>query len=368
MSTNKEEKKETKVVDFGKYAPKKYTYEGVKNVTAFPDFIKLCKATQDELKLDLPMKLVEAGYTDIVTGDGYIYATGNIPILLTAHMDTVHKEPVKDFYEKVDDKGNHIISSPQGIGGDDRCGIYMILEIIKEYKPFVLFCEDEEIGCVGSKKFVATKDLINELCDLKFLIGLDRANKNDAVFYDCDNEDFTTFITETTGYKEAHGSFSDISYLAPGAGVAAVNLSCGYYSAHTLGEKVIVEEMLGTIEAVKKLLTAECEQFEYVEKKYGGYSGYGYGYGYGYGGYGYGDYYDDYGDYEFSGRYYDNSTGKTTGYRNEVVIMVTVKDENDKEKILVSSGYTKENALITFLQDHPDICWRDVVDWDYDWY
>ena len=306
-------------VPFGslyKYGTKRHTYKGVKNKTEFPEFINLCRPTQDALKVLLPHKLFEAGYTDVVVDDGYIYAKGTVPVLLTAHMDTVHKTPVIDFYEYVDEKGNHIISSPQGIGGDDRCGIYMILEIIKEYKCSVLFCEDEENGGIGSRKFCKT-EFINELSELSYLIELDRANANDAVFYDCYNPDFTKFITDNTGYKNDLGSFSDISTLAPACGVAAVNLSCGYYHAHTLEEEVNVEEMLNTIEVVKKLLAVECERFEYIEKKYGGYgySGW-YGSGYSYGGYkGYSGYsgrgwYDDYDDFEVTlyVRYYDPYT------------------------------------------------------------
>ena len=80
-------------------------------------------------------------------------------------MDTVHKETVKDFYEYYDEENErHIISSPQGIGGDDRCGIYMILEILKTHKCSVLFCEDEEAGGIGSEKFCKT-EYITELLD-----------------------------------------------------------------------------------------------------------------------------------------------------------------------------------------------------------
>ena len=35
------------------------------------------------------------------------------------------------------------------------------------------------------------------------MIELDRANSKDAVFYECDNKDFTEYITSSTGYKEA---------------------------------------------------------------------------------------------------------------------------------------------------------------------
>ena len=333
-----------------------YVYRGKKNQTKFPEFIELCKPTQGELKVLLPQKLLEAGYTDVVKGDGYIYAKGTVPVLLTAHMDTVHNLPVIDFYEYVDEKGNHIISSPQGIGGDDRCGIYMILEIIKEHKCSVLFCEDEESGGIGSSKFCKT-DLIYELADLRYLIELDRANGKDAVFYDCDNEDFTEFIEKNTGYREAWGSFSDISTLAPKCGVAAVNLSCGYYNAHTVKEEVKVEEMLNTIEVVKKLLTVECEQFEYIEAKYNYNYGYGYGYGHNYG-------------YSYSGgykRYY----GKWSDWDNEddetIVLFVQFYDGYTyKEEQKRYYAKTEEEAWFKFFKDNPDTCWNLVLDYDID--
>ncbi len=381
MDNNSNKNEVANVTDFSTYAEQKkkekekvkdatpvYVYEGRKNVTEFPRFIELCKATQEELKELLPDKLVEAGYTDIVIGDGYIYATGDIPILLTAHMDTVHVSTVKDYYEAIKD-GKHVISSPQGIGGDDRCGIFIILEIIKNYKPFILFCEDEEKGGDGSDKFCET-DLIAELEEMNFLIELDRMNNKDAVFYDCDNPEFTKFITETTGYKEAWGTFSDISTLAPACGVAAVNLSCGYYNAHRLTEYVVVEEMYETLEVVKKLLDVGVEQFEYIEKKsyYGkGYSGYG---SYRYDGGWYDDDYYDYGGY--GGGYsngYDKggNTTKSYSYSYERIIFVTFKTDNGEIQTLQYTGETKELCLLAFLNANPTVRWGDVLDYEYDW-
>ena len=356
-----------------------HIYKGVKNKTEFTEFVALCKLTQNELKDMLPKKLLESGYKDVISSDGFIYARGEMPILLTAHMDTVHKIPVIDFYEYVDAKGNHIISSPQGIGGDDRCGVYMILEIIKEYKPYILFCEDEEIGGIGSGKFCRT-DFIDELEDMKFLIELDRANKKDAVFYDCDNKEFTKFIEDTTGFVETWGTFSDISNLAPQCNVAAVNLSCGYYHAHSLEEEVNMEEMLHTVEMVKVLLNAECEQFEYVKKKrtyYG--DGYSYGYGYGY----YGRYYDDYENYDdyywrngysqgksYSGNVYNypKETKKHEDKTQTPIIYITFIDpETNKEMFDSRIGETIGDAWFNFFQEYPNVCWNLVLDYEIDY-
>lgn len=233
------------------------------------DFIKLCMTTQKELKGRMKKTLKKFGYTPIV-GDGYIFGKGDIPILLTAHLDTVHTEVCRDFIVSTVN-GKEMLSSPQGIGGDDRCGVYAIIEILKKgLRPYILFCEDEETGGKGSKKFIRTSYL-SELSEMKFFIELDRANANDAVFYDCGNEEFQEFILEKTGYEKSYGSFSDISVLSPDTDIASVNLSCGYYKAHTKDEMVCLDELWQTIEVVEKLLRLpmdEVKQYDFKEESY----------------------------------------------------------------------------------------------------
>lgn len=52
----------------------------------------------------------------------FILVKGVAPILLVAHLDTVHENPVKDICTSED--GN-ILMSPQGIGGDDRFDVLL---------------------------------------------------------------------------------------------------------------------------------------------------------------------------------------------------------------------------------------------------
>ena len=223
-------------------------------------FKALCMLSQRGVKSNMEKYLTDNGY-DVISEDGYVYAKGEVPVLLLAHMDTVHHEQCKDIVEE-----NGKLSSPQGIGGDDRCGVYIIMKLIKEFKCSVLFCEDEEKGCIGAGKFAKSQH-VKEL-DVNYMIEFDRKGNKDAVFYSCDNPEFTKFVTETTGFKEERGSCSDISRVAPAAGIAAVNLSSGYYNAHMPTEYVVFEDMLNTIEAAKLLIATETEQFEYIEKKY----------------------------------------------------------------------------------------------------
>lgn len=319
--------------------PENYNGKGRKNKTDFPEFVDICKKTQEELKIFLHDKLLEAGYESIVNEDGFIFAEGEIPILLTAHMDTVHKDPVKDFYEYYKDK--HIISSPQGIGGDDRCGIYMILQIIKTHKPCILFCEDEEIGGIGSCKFCSSAHL-ETIMKMKYMIELDRKGSEDAVFYDCENLLFNEYILSNTDFQKSFGSFSDISNLCPDAMVAGVNLSCGYYNPHTTSEYVVVEEMLNTVQKVRNLLDIEneCSFFEYVE-------------GY--------DVYDDY--YDYFGYRHNTYHWRSNAIPNKSLIL-EVKNSKGESLYYVSNGSNKEEALGKFFMNNPDYCFNDIVDFD----
>ena len=235
-------------------------------------FKKICQMPQETLKSYLALKLKET-HDDIIVGDGFVYAQGDFPVLLVAHLDTVHKALPKTFNY---DHNLGMMSSPEGIGGDDRCGVYMILKVIQHYNCSVLFCEDEEIGGVGAEKFINTK-LANNL-QFNYIIEFDRKGSKDAVFYNCDNPEFEKFITDEY-YRTAYGSFSDISILAPALGCAAVNLSCGYYNAHTTSEFVLLNEMENSIQEACAILaktTAE-DKFEYVEayNKYDDWFGYG---------------------------------------------------------------------------------------------
>lgn len=333
---------------FNKKTSTYMNYKGRKNklVDENKEFVRICKLTQKQLKSELAIFLFEQGYEDIHVGDGFIYAKGEIPFVLTAHMDTVHSQVVQTTYE-FNKNGDYLISSPQGIGGDDRCGIYMIMNIIRKgYKPYIIFCEDEEVGCVGSKLFCKT-NYVKELKDCKYFIELDRANSTDAVFYDCDNKEFTEFITSTTGYKKDYGSCSDISYLCPATKIAGVNLSCGYYNAHTLGEYVNMTEMNNTQKVVEKLLETECVQYEYIEREYYTYS-------------------NAYGDYSWIENYYGRKTYATEtkhGY-TYLALEVTVVTKDQEEDYIYVEGTDENECWVNFFFENPTLCFNNVLDWN----
>lgn len=341
-------------------------------------FYDICRMTQPEVKRYMKHYLSNKKY-EVVDEDGFLYAKGDVPVLLIAHMDTVHKEQCKKIISE-----NGKLSSPQGIGGDDRCGVFIIMNIIKSLHCSVLLCEDEEIGCKGAHKFtdatyertdensnVIVEKYIKNL-DVNYMVEFDRRGNNDAVFYSCDNKDFINFVEDSTNFKFAYGSCSDISVLMPAAKLSAVNLSCGYYKAHTTEEYVMYDEMIDTIAAATALIKAECDgPFEYVEKKniYPSYSNrchyapsYSSGYGYNYDSYGYG-----YNRSVFNDRETDKHEDLSMMAKSDVdlELEVVIYDFSMQEKSIIASGETKAECWMNLFIDNPNLRFNDII--DYTW-
>lgn len=196
----------------------------------------------------------------IITKD-YIVALGDIPIGLVAHMDTVHANPVVELFH---DQERNVLWSPEGLGADDRAGVYGMIEILRRgHRPTLILTTDEETGAVGAGKLIS--DFPQSPCELNFLIELDRRGSEDCVFYDCDNPEFEIYI-EDYGFKSAWGSFSDISVICPVWGMAGVNLSIGYYNEHTKSEWLSINDMFSTIDKVCSLMEnlKDEDRFRYI--------------------------------------------------------------------------------------------------------
>ena len=251
-------------------------------------FKKILQSTQEGLRVSLETFLSSVYKDRLVVTKDYIIAFGDIPVALVAHMDTVHTSQIKDLYY---DREQNVMWSPQGLGADDRAGVFSMIEILKRnFRPTLILTTDEEKGGLGAD--ILTKEIKECPCDLNFLIELDRRGEDDCVFYDCDNPEFEAYI-ENFGFKTSWGSFSDISYIAPAWKTAAVNLSIGYENEHTKAESLNLSWMFDTIDKVCNILESVKpeDKFEYIESpsafpygpagSYGGFSNFSTAYGYG---------------------------------------------------------------------------------------
>lgn len=221
-------------------------------------FKNIVTLTQEDLHL-LLYRYLKKKYKEIINTESYLIGIGDIPVALVAHMDTVFDEPPKQIY--FDDR-SWTFWSPDGLGADDRAGIYIILKILqKGLRPTVIFTTDEEIGGIGATELVS--DYPKMPTNLKYLIQLDRRNHFDAVFYDCGNTDFMEYI-ESFGFCYADGIFSDISILCPAWNIAGVNLSVGYINEHSYLETCNMKIAKQTCEKVIEILQQkEHEYFDY---------------------------------------------------------------------------------------------------------
>lgn len=195
----------------------------------------------------------------------YILCEGTSPIMLVAHLDTVFKVPPDKIYY---DRQQHVMWSPQGLGADDRAGVFAIMKIIQNgYRPHVCFTTDEEVGGIGAQTLVNRHKTAP--FDIKYIVQLDRQGVCDCVFYSCENFDFQSFI-EKYGFLTEWGTFSDISTICPTWKIAGVNLSVGYFNEHNKIETLHTDALYSTIKKVKQMIIdiEKAPTFEYIALPY----------------------------------------------------------------------------------------------------
>lgn len=248
------------------------------------EFIKLLKMTQDELFDYLVEEL--KGFNIEYNKGNYIYITttphiANKP-LLTAHLDTVdtHRKDFKVPEVTIVDGVLHSVGDTV-LGGDDRAGVWLMLQLLKDPDVFMdydyLFCCDEEIGGHGSTLFA--KVYPDTLKEYSSFISLDRAGVNDVATYGYDNDELIK-VFEDIGFQEAFGTFTDCVNLSEVSNVACVNLSVGCFNEHTASETQDLNVMYNLLEILKSPLIRDAlvkKKYEATYKpKNSSYSGYSY--------------------------------------------------------------------------------------------
>ena len=224
----------------------------------------------------------------VVIKDNNIYVTkgkSKIYPCIVAHTDTVHD--IHKYYKVFEDDGcifafNAETGKQVGVGGDDKVGIWIALEMLMSFdKIKCAFFHSEEIGCVGSSK----ADM-KWLKDVGYCLQADRRGSTDFInsisgkLYSKAFKKALKPILKEYGYKESSGAITDIGQLAEnGIGVCVANMSCGYYEPHSDEEIVEFDDASRCLDMVE-MIVAElgCDKYEYKFKKrihsYGQYNGY----------------------------------------------------------------------------------------------
>ena len=216
------------------------------------DLLKgLCYLSETKILKLFSDFLTQHQYSPIVTKD-YLIAEGDLPILLVAHVDTVFPKVPTEIYF---DSEKNVMWSPNGLGADDRAGVFGIAKILQHesnLRPHILLTTGEESGGIGVSELITTFTE-SPFLELKYVIELDRQGFDECVFYDCDNQKFINYVT-SFDFVETIGLFSDISILCPAWNIAGVNLSIGYIDEHSYVERLFVNKIYETIEKVITML------------------------------------------------------------------------------------------------------------------
>ena len=191
---------------------------------------------------------------------------------VVSHTDTVHNIDTINVVEeqkknaqgemKLSLKAYNDLGNPTGIGGDDKCGIYACLELLKEL-PFLkaAFFVSEETGCHGSRKadksfftdvgyaiqFDAPENwMVTERC-----WGTTLFDRRSDFFKHCDS-----VLTESFPEKLQYFShpYTDVYALKESFDFSCINISIGYYDYHTKNEYVVVEDVYNGIDVGKKMI------------------------------------------------------------------------------------------------------------------
>lgn len=193
------------------------------------------------------------------TDHGNIYATkGNAAAYPTfvAHTDTVHAILPNGAY-RVYQEGptfyawNEHAWTPAGIGGDDKCGVFIALECLRILPAAkAVFFRDEEHGCIGAQ--LADMRFFD---DSSFVLEADRKGASDFVSNAAGEElhgpEFAAavapLLTRRHFTPEPFGGLTDVVTLKErGLKVAAANASAGYYEPHRATEFIDVPDLINT--------------------------------------------------------------------------------------------------------------------------
>lgn len=179
---------------------------------------------------------------------------------VVAHMDTVHRhiELIDTNSRLIINEGlidnetiltaTHPITKEQtGIGGDDKCGIYICLELMDKLdKCKAVFFMGEEIGMVGSSQ-------VNEefFGDVGYAIQFDAPGDKELpltcsgvkLWDDAFIDNVKPILEEYDVIGHQVRPFTDVVQLKQKFDFICPDISCGYHNMHTSKEYVVVEEV-----------------------------------------------------------------------------------------------------------------------------
>lgn len=202
---------------------------------------------------------------------GNVYATKGQPVddafypVVMAHLDTVHTLAplvVRQQDDALTAWNPNNLQQQMGIGGDDKAGLFICLEMFKRLPALKgAFFVCEEVGCLGSKG-----------CDKSFFKDAGYALMFDApcdniLSYTCDGVQLfpdsgpfsdlaLPLLTEHRVFLWQRHPYTDAATVKRFTNIAVMNLPAGYFNLHTSQEYVSIKAVQNSADLGERLLNA----------------------------------------------------------------------------------------------------------------
>ena len=211
-----------------------------------------------------PLELFDGA--DITDKENFAYWQGDIPMLIQAHVDTVLSKPPRIT------STDYIIRGSNGLGADDRAGVFICQQLRKEFPNLpILLTNHEETG--GKGMDMACYNLIEDIEHIRLAIAVDRKGCGEYVTYN-DLPAKAEKYVKKFGWEENMGTFSDVSIFTDEFRIPSVNVSAGFHKEHTAKEYLVIDEMYLTIHRIRQMILNPIKRLyktkEYASSAYGG--------------------------------------------------------------------------------------------------
>jgi hypothetical protein len=151
---------------------------------------------------------------------------------------------------------------PIGIGGDDKTGIFICLQLLEKFDNIkAAFFVSEETGMLGSREL--DKSFLQ---DVGYAIQFDAPGTalvtevcHGTQLFERDTNFFRIVDQTLNQFEEpiyASHPFTDIMQVKRKSDFACINLSCAYYGMHTQHEFVDVEDVFFCLDKAAAMITA----------------------------------------------------------------------------------------------------------------
>jgi hypothetical protein len=221
--------------------------------------LKICFSLPEKLVIDYVARELEHRKKSYTLYNGNLLSlTDSKKPIFSCHLDIIGN----DFTGQLSIKNGKLkrknaLGQSKILGADDRAGLYCILNNLNYIDNFIL-TTGEETGLTGSRDII--KEFGELLSEFPCCIVLDRRGNSDIIGtnnYYCKDDLLDAIKKVLPSYSNSLGSVSDADNFS--SFLPCVNLSVGYYNAHTTNEYLNLKELLFIDSKIKELNTITGE-------------------------------------------------------------------------------------------------------------